>query len=976
MAAGKSPRKTMRPPAEAAAQALGALPQRLKQVQLNPRPRRFSLLYSSDDSSLSDLSDVGSQRRREKYKNPSRNNARGRRNLDNSEGKHGRLIEGSAIDSDSEDTESSEATGMQDNESEDDGEGDDSSSMSSSDDDVDFVRLTAERKKKTLQVLNAMKMGRASSKMPKGSAPLKTGGKTVPRTSRDKPQTPFSEHVERNSSDNDGTGLAFSFKEGDGIQLDSNKLMHTSSNEGTDEDLGEEVGDTAVVRKGKFPSFTNNTRVDQLNVPRPSESEESEYEFDQDAYFRTIEDDHEASAGVDTGLETGDDDMVILDEEEQNMMQELANDDNLSFDGSIHEDGEDPVDHDAEQKNSVEPLTAQKDEKEEDEYDDEIMSDFDMPFYEDPKFANLYYYDGSDQPLCLSTSLPLILNEEKRKKQEVKRSRHTERKERLKRSKSLKREHSATPDLGSEDYTFGLFFNSDAENKGAANTGIETALRRLSTTALDYSEHSSDDDEYENILLDIAHMPTDDDSEGGGDIDMDLADGGSDTDGQLDRDEDTSITNVFIDIDDLDPDAFYFHYGSSSEKGSSDYSENEKGPRKYSFTPPDGSTEAVLYVDNESTDEDDTLPPPNSRTRKIGTKAKEVVSASTVGLKPPKLGTWKTDAKPFSIIDGLSTKSLLPLMHEQQLLHAHDAPCQQGCGCLPAGSASDFDTGVEQEELTLKELLNMSELDDEEGQVSISGWYDNKPKVPLSAFRNKGVNMYQDEEYTLPIFSARKFPIGYVGSERTRRKIDKMKELQKKNDERRRKLRKRKKLLRLKRKQAMIAKQQALNGDELESLNMNNSRVPTPASEPLTEQAVDASTFLGDPIMAQDQTALALPSHDRRNSTKPMDLESINNLLARDSDDLVAGNDDSLTICAGDADMLASLTAPITYDENDHPGSGAALRRRQSIAEAAAGNLRFTKNGLFSESALADLDEIIGHTNGNGRIIELDEVLN
>lgn len=61
-------------------------------------------------------------------------------------------------------------------------------------------------------------------------------------------------------------------------------------------------------------------------------------------------------------------------------------------------------------------------------------------------------------------------------------------------------------------------------------------------------------------------------------------------------------------------------------------------------------------------------------------------------------------------------------------------------------------------------------------------WYE-VPKVPLSAFRNKGINAYEEDEYMIPANSNRKVPIGYIGNERTRKKIDKMKELQRKKTE-------------------------------------------------------------------------------------------------------------------------------------------------------------------------------------------------
>ena len=203
-----------------------------------------------------------------------------------------------------------------------------------------------------------------------------------------------------------------------------------------------------------------------------------------------------------------------------------------------------------------------------------------------------------------------------------------------------------------------------------------------------------------------------------------------------DDDDDSSVTNVFIDIDDLDPDSFYFHYddedfsSSGSNLSDDDKLNNANGTSAEAVEP-------IVYVDDESTDEDDNLPPPSSRSKNIGSKAKEIVSANVVGLRPPKLGTWETDNKPFSIIDGLSTKSLYALIQEHQQLHEQHQRAQS-----PDLRKSDTNSVTNGEELTLNELLNMSELEDDDNdpETQPSAWYNDKPTVPLSAFRNKGIN--------------------------------------------------------------------------------------------------------------------------------------------------------------------------------------------------------------------------------------------
>lgn len=935
--AGKSPRKS---------EVAGKQPSNLKRLKhrslggkaapvlsktgTHARPRRFSLIYSSD-SSLSALSDLENKKKLG-FKNP-KLTRKAKRGVSNEMGKTGKLIHGSVFDSDEGSSAYSTASdsGENDDDDDDDDDNDDpngySSSSSSSDDDVDLVKLSAERKKRAMQAMTALKRGKSPKKtdtLSKKESKVKT------------------EHSNSDGSDDDA--MAFNFKKDDGI-----RFGHVSSEEVSDEDLGEEVADER--RANKSVALKSN-HVDQLNVPQISESEDSDYDIDRDAYFKTIESDNENVTGFETGLETGEDDLPILDEEEQNIVMELENADDLSFDGSIHEEGEDPVE--AAQNGKMKAGDNQSVD-DYDEEEDDIMSDLDMPFYEDPKFANLYYCAGSDQPLSLSTSLPLILNDEKRKKLDKKQTKRREREELAKRRKQLKslrkrkRDHAAATDVEGEDYLFSVFFHSD-DGKDH-NQELESQLRQLGSAAPSNTDYSTDE-EYENILLDIAHIPTDDESlDGiGGEIDLDDEDY---------DDDDVSMSNVFIDIDDLDPDSFYFQYESSESDsdigGSHDDSRGEKKENKPNEV---ADMETVIYVDDESTDEDETLPPPNSRGKKIGSKAKEVVSANVVGLKPPKLGTWETDNKPFSIIDGLSTKSLYPLLQEQQILEQQLQQQQ-----LPM---SDLSAGGEKEELTLNELLNMSELEDDEGpkaavnsEIAVSEWYD-KPKVPLSAFRNKGIDVSQDEEYMVPVFSARKFPIGYVGSERTRRKIDRMKELQKKKNEERRKFKKKKKLLKLKRERERLEKERALNGDVVTAKEGD-----TPASNTLLSPSSQHEP--------ENPAALVLP---RKDSIKGFDLDAINNLLNRGDTDLIPHVENGIDLLENeDADILASLTAPVNIDTLDGKSmtTGAVWRRRQSIVEAAAENLRFTKSGLFSESALADLDQIIGTSNGS--LIEFNDIL-
>lgn len=171
------------------------------------------------------------------------------------------------------------------------------------------------------------------------------------------------------------------------------------------------------------------------------------------------------------------------------------------------------------------------------------------------------------------------------------------------------------------------------------------------------------------------------------------------------------------------------------------------------------------YSDDETTDEDTTLPPPSTR-KKIGSKAQELLSSSSVTVRPPTLGTWSTDSKPFGIIDGLSTRSLLP---------NKPASLNKTVGVTPVTNNI--------EELTLDELLNMSELEDEEDEdLNHEMWLQViKPKrsVPLSAFRNKGII----EDHDSHLNARRRFSSNQSNSKSNRHKLIESTPLDKKKNQ-------------------------------------------------------------------------------------------------------------------------------------------------------------------------------------------------
>lgn len=130
------------------------------------------------------------------------------------------------------------------------------------------------------------------------------------------------------------------------------------------------------------------------------------------------------------------------------------------------------------------------------------------------------------------------------------------------------------------------------------------------------------------------------------------------------------------------------------------------------------------YDSGESTDEDVLLAVKLHKKHAGSKLAKEVLSSKTADYRPPILGTWiAIDSKPFGIIDGLSTRNLVPPSRQMQPRKLR----------MDSASSSD-DLALE-----LDELLNISELDDVD-ETDIQIWRDfnnEKRAVPLGAFRNK-----------------------------------------------------------------------------------------------------------------------------------------------------------------------------------------------------------------------------------------------
>ncbi|QHS72423.1 Crf1p [Saccharomyces paradoxus] len=210
---------------------------------------------------------------------------------------------------------------------------------------------------------------------------------------------------------------------------------------------------------------------------------------------------------------------------------------------------------------------------------------------------------------------------------------------------------------------------------------------------------------------------------------------------ELDRPVDhiLSLDNVAINVKKRDTDYLYI----SSREELYDSSCSSEDPANDSYDS-DRNIQEVIYRDDESTDEDESLPTPDRKRKKIGSKACEILDSRRVGIKVPKLHVWSLSGKPFSVIDGLCTKSLY------QLGDDIGTP-----GSLSSGSSSANSQGEQKENPTfdndamIADLLNIGGLEVEK----VSNGHNDPmgeefldiPKGSLSPFRGRNDRLQETD---------------------------------------------------------------------------------------------------------------------------------------------------------------------------------------------------------------------------------------
>ncbi|CAI4038093.1 hypothetical protein SMKI_04G4330 [Saccharomyces mikatae IFO 1815] len=154
----------------------------------------------------------------------------------------------------------------------------------------------------------------------------------------------------------------------------------------------------------------------------------------------------------------------------------------------------------------------------------------------------------------------------------------------------------------------------------------------------------------------------------------------------------------------------------------------------------DLNIEEVIYRDDESTDEDESLPPPDPKRKKIGSKACEILDSRRIGIKVPKLYIWSLSDKPFSVIDGLCTKSLYPLGDDV------DTPESLSSSSINSQTEQKEDPTFDNDTM----LTDLLDIGGPEVEKEASGYNEftnkgllDRPKGSLSSFRERN-NCFQE----------------------------------------------------------------------------------------------------------------------------------------------------------------------------------------------------------------------------------------
>ncbi|GAV28145.1 hypothetical protein PMKS-001614 [Pichia membranifaciens] len=320
------------------------------------------------------------------------------------------------------------------------------------------------------------------------------------------------------------------------------------------------------------------------------------------------------------------------------------------------------------------------------------------------------------------------------------------------------------------------------------------------------------------------------------------------------------------------------------------------------------STDNMVDNGNE-TDEDVNLPKKSGKI--LGSKhAKEILSSSKDQFRAPKLGTFITK-KPYSVIDGFTTRFLQPLDGNHSVM--------QKAAAINKPDAGEASGSVNSNNLALDELINISEFDEDYSNVELKEDFDDffgDKRIPLTAFRNKGlINNNGNTSNTDLNASARRFSF----TDRNQR-----------------------------RKHHKSAKSTTKLTSKLVKPTNKAYKIKKASfhqSQPITEVLVPKSP-------------ISIDKNNDSSITKIHDTTSVDEMLLIGVDS-IPFTEDYLDPHHSNFEITAPHQLTAQRKRKSMSRSSKARIRRASIVEAHAEGLRQTKNGLFDETIMDDVEALL-----------------
>ncbi|XBW36406.1 hypothetical protein QEN19_001986 [Hanseniaspora menglaensis] len=457
-----------------------------------------------------------------------------------------------------------------------------------------------------------------------------------------------------------------------------------------------------------------------------------------------------------------------------------------------------------------------------------------------------------------------------------------------------------TPKNHSEIYVAG---DEDGDEDDVDELHIN--LGKDSKSMEDYDDEEEDEEDYDEMLLEAA-LITDSENNEGRLIHTHLSNNEGDEDAH---------DNVFINVDDLDPQSFYFDNEEEDDDDDEDDSNNSRN---------------AFFQDEESTDEEEELP---EISNKIKTRKRSVhnLHDSAFGKNLPKLNCWKADGRrPFSIIDGLSTKSLYAIAIEDD----------DEDGSYSSSSSSDSNLKDNLLTPAVKSgrttVLNSNvfsaraNINDQLLEEATSN--DTTPNM-----RNTAESKSSASEKIIHDFPMDQLIAISSSSDNDTSEDDIEEENNAESDE----------------SKTDLPASATNSTEEIKMVIHKDKKYKDDGNEDLfTENSLNA--------LMNNELIIEFPSNSTFNPLQQFRKNSLTNLQ-----NTFANSKQNSKLGSADFALIQQLT-----QQQQDPLSNTITNRRGSVIleEAKESNLRYTKSGLFSEAAMMNLEEFITNSANGGEV--------